>query len=65
MKFKRWNIGSPQGADVERLRGAGYPYLLSTILAARGITTAEDAAAALERERKLSLSPMLLSLIHI
>ncbi len=60
MKFKRWNIGSPQGADVERLRGAGYPYLLSTILAARGITTAEDAAAALERERKLSLSPMLM-----
>ena len=60
LKFKRWNIGSPQGADVERLRGAGYPYLLSTILAARGITTAEDAAAALERERKLSLSPMLM-----
>ena len=60
MKFKRWNIGSPRGSDVERLCSAGYPYLLSTVLAARGVTTAEDAAAALERERKLSLSPMLM-----
>ena len=60
MKFKKWNIGAPPAADVERLRSAGYPYLLSTVLAARGVATEEDAAAALERERKLSLSPMLM-----
>ena len=45
---------------MERLRAAGYPYLLSTVLAARGVVTAEDAAEALERERSLSLSPMLM-----
>ena len=60
MKFKKWNIGAPAAADVDRLQSAGYPYLLSTVLAARGIVTAEDAAAALERERSLSLSPMLM-----
>ena len=60
MKFKKWNIGAPAERDVERLRAAGYPYLLSTVLAARGVVTAEDAAEALERERSLSLSPMLM-----
>ena len=44
MKFQKWNIGTAQNADVALLRSAGYPYLLSTILAARGIVTAEDAA---------------------
>ena len=47
MKFKKWNIGAPAERDVERLRAAGYPYLLSTVLAARGVVTAEDAAEAL------------------
>ena len=60
MKFKKWNIGTPEKADVELLRGAGYPALLSTVLAARGITTPEAAAAALDREQSLSLSPMLM-----
>ena len=60
MKFKKWNIGTPAGEDVALLRSAGYPYLLSSVLASRGITTAEAAAEALERDRKLTLSPMLL-----
>ena len=60
MKFKKWNIGSPEKADVDLLRGAGYPALLSTVLAARGITTPEAAAAALDREQSLTLSPMLM-----
>ncbi len=60
MKFKKWNIGTPDPQDVERLRGAGYPALLSTVLAARGITTPEAAALALDREQRLSLSPMLM-----
>ena len=60
MKFKKWNIGAPAAADVDRLQSAGYPYLLSTVLAARGVTTAEAAASVLDRERSLSLSPMLM-----
>ena len=44
MKYKKWIIGKPAERDVELLRSAGYPYLLSTVLASRGITTAEDAA---------------------
>ena len=58
MKFKKWNIGSPAEQDVALLQSAGYPYLLSTVLAARGITTAEAAAEFLDRERALTLSPM-------
>ena len=60
MKFKKWNIGSPAEQDVALLRTAGYPYLLSTVLAARGITTPEAAAEFLERERQLTISPMLM-----
>ena len=60
MKFQKWNIGTAQNEDVALLRSAGYPYLLSTILAARGIVTAEDAAEFLDRERSLTLSPMLM-----
>ena len=60
MKFRKWNINTPSERDVNRLRGAGYPYLLSTVLAARGVVTAEAAAERLELERSLSLSPMLM-----
>ena len=60
MKFKKWNIGSPKAEDVALLRSAGYPYLLSTVLAARGISSPEDAAEFLDRERKLTISPMLM-----
>ena len=55
MRFKKWNIGTPAERDVALLRSAGYPYLLSTVLAARGVTTAEAAAEALERDRSLSM----------
>jgi single-stranded-DNA-specific exonuclease len=58
VKFKKWNIGKPAAQDVAQLCDAGYPHLLSTVLAARGITTAEGAAEFLERERKLTISPM-------
>ena len=60
MKFKKWNITQPAEQDVALLRSAGYPYLLSTVLAARGVTTPEAAAAFLDRERSLTLSPMLM-----
>ena len=55
MRFKKWNIGTPAERDVALLRSAGYPYLLSTVLAARGVTTAEAAAEALERDRSCLL----------
>ena len=60
MKFKKWNIGKPEERDVALLRNAGYPYLLSTVLAARGVTTPEGAAEYLERDRSLTISPMLM-----
>jgi len=60
MKFQKWNIGAPADQDVALLRSAGYPYLLSIVLASRGITTAEAAAEFLDRERTLTLSPMLM-----
>ena len=60
MKFKKWTIGTPKEQDVALLRGAGYPYLLSTVLAARGISSVEEAAEFLDRERSLTTSPMLM-----
>ena len=60
MKFKKWTIGTTKEQDVALLRGAGYPYLLSTVLAARGISSAEEAAEFLDRERSLTTSPMLM-----
>ena len=60
MKFKKWNIAAPPEQAVALLRSAGYPYLLSSVLAARGIDTAEAAAVALERDRSLTISPMLM-----
>ena len=60
MKFKRWNIGAAPERDVAALRAVGYPYLLSLVLASRGVSTPEGAAEYLEREHSLSLSPMLM-----
>ena len=60
MKFEKWNIGAPAQQDIDLLRSAGYPGLLSTVLAARGVTTPEAAAEFLDRDRKLSLSPLLM-----
>ena len=60
MKFEKWNIGTPKQQDVELLRAAGYPYLLSTVLASRGIVTPESAAEFLDRERSLTVSPLLM-----
>lgn len=60
MKFQKWNIGTAREQDVALLQSAGYPYLLSTVLSARGVDTAESAAEFLERDRSLTLSPKLL-----
>ena len=60
MKFKKWNIGSPAEQDVALLRTAGYPYLLSTVLAARGITQPDQARRLLTPGAEPVLDPMLL-----
>ena len=49
MKYEKWKIGEPKQQDVDLLRSAGYPYLLSTVLASRGVTTPEQAAVFLDR----------------
>lgn len=60
MKFQQWNIPSVPQSAVEELTGAGYSWLVSSVLASRGITSAEEAAAFLERDRSLTHSPFLM-----
>ena len=60
MKYQKWHIGTASEQDTALLMEAGYPSLLATVLVARGSTTAEAAAEALERETSLTISPMLM-----
>ncbi len=60
MKYVRWTGGSYDEAAAQALCDAGYSRLLSSVLAARGVNTAEQAALLLERERELSCSPFLM-----
>ena len=60
MKYARWTGGGYDEAAAAALRAAGYPELLSALLAARGVTSPEEAALQLEWERKLSHSPLLM-----
>ena len=60
MKYEQWNIPSLPEEKIDALMGAGYPYLVSSVLVSRGVETAEQAAEALERERTLSWSPFLM-----
>ncbi len=38
MKFSKWHIAPAEEADIRRLGEAGYPQLVSQVLAARGIS---------------------------
>ena len=60
MKYARWTAGEYDEAAAARLREAGYPELLSAVLAARGAATPEEGEAFLEREQNLSHSPLLM-----
>lgn len=60
MKYARWTGGGYDEAAAEALSAAGYPALLSAVLAARGVASPEAAAVALERERELTHSPLLM-----
>ncbi len=60
MKYQQWRIPELPEAAVERLTGAGYPYLVSLVLASRGVERPEEAAAFLERDHELAHSPFLM-----
>ena len=60
MKFQNWRFAPVSRESVDHLLAAGYPYLVSGILAARGIDSAESAAAFLEQELSLAYSPFLM-----
>ena len=60
MKFSKWHLAPEHPEAQARLREAGYSYLVSAVLAARGIETPEAAAAFLEREDRLTTSPFLM-----
>ncbi len=60
MKYAKWR-GGDYSADAARvLEEAGYPRLLSAVLAARGVASPEEAAVFLDRERSLAHSPLLM-----
>ena len=61
MKFQKWRIAEPHPEAAARLTAAGYPCLVSAVLASRGIATAEEAAAFLEHEQRLTYSSFLMA----
>ena len=61
MKFQKWHIAPPHPEAAARLTAAGYPCLVSAVLASRGIATEEEAAAFLEQEQRLTYSPFLMA----
>ena len=60
MKFQKWNAAAPSQEAVDRLMAAGYPWLVSCVLASRDIDTPEKAATLLERDQRLTHSPFLM-----
>ena len=60
MRYARWLGGEYDRDAAARLQDAGYPALLSAVLAAKGVTSPEDAYPYLERERHLTHSPLLM-----
>ena len=60
MKFPSWHVAQENSAAAERLADAGYPYLVSGVLASRGGECAEDAAEFLTQETSLTYSPFLM-----
>lgn len=60
MKYDRWHIPQADDAAVSALTEIGYPYLVSAVLASRGIRTAEAADSVLGHEPALTHSPFLM-----
>jgi single-stranded-DNA-specific exonuclease len=60
MKFQKWEIPETPQETIDTLTEAGYPYLVSAVLASRGVTTPAEAADALRCEERLVHSPFLM-----
>ena len=60
MKFPSWHVAPENCTASSRLMDAGYPYLVSGVLASRGVDTAETAAEFLTQETSLTHSPFLM-----
>jgi len=60
MKYTRWISSGAGDAVVSQLMDAGYPYLVSSVLTARGVESVEDATVFLDREHYLEHSPFLM-----
>ena len=60
MKFHRWNLPASEYNAARQLTDAGYPWLVSQVLAQRGVSSVEEAAAFLEHDRSLTHSPFLM-----
>ena len=58
MKFKQWNIHRAEETQVRTLMAAGCSYLLSSVLAPRGISTQEEVRQLTLRRDRLTLDPM-------
>ena len=60
MKFQRWKLHSAEEDAVRALTEQGVPYLIATVLAPRGVRTAQEAEALLRQEERLVRSPMVM-----
>ena len=61
MKFQQWNVAGVPEQTVRRLMDAGYPYLVSAVLASRGIASETEAADFLLCDHRLTHSPLLMA----
>ena len=61
MKFQQWNVAGAPEETVRRLMDAGYPYLVSAVLASRGIASETEAADFLLCDHRLTHSPLLMA----
>ena len=61
MKFQQWNVAGVPEQTVRRLMDTGYPYLVSAVLASRGIASETEAADFLLCDHRLTHSPLLMA----
>ena len=61
MKFQQWSLAPMRREAVDRLTDAGFPYLVSCVLASRGIESPEDASEFLLCDHRLRHSPLLMA----
>lgn len=60
LKYQNWKIAEPDPAALQTLRQGGCPLLLSAVLAARGVSTLEEARALVRKDRTPEFSPLLM-----